>query len=435
VKDGDRLSGGPAVILAVQKQPNADTLALTEAIDEAIDEIQADLPPGLTIEREIFRQSNFIEAAMDNVIEAVRDGAIWVVVVLFIFMWNFRVSVSSLTAMPLSIILTLLIFHWFGITINTMTLGGIAAAIGDLVDDSIVDIENIYRRLKENRQSERPQNALKVVFLVSTEIRNSIVYTTLIVTLVATPLFFLGGLEGRIFAPLGVAYIVSLLSSLAVSLTVTPVLGSILLPRAKFLEERRDPFALRWLKWLDERMLRFTLRHAWAILVVVSALVAVSVVSIFWMGGEFLPPFNEGALTITVQTEPGTSLAESQRVASRAEELILDVPEARSVSRRTGRAELDEHAEGVNTSEIDVQLAESQQPKEGWMYTALRAIPVAHLWGYEQVARPRDAVRVDHDRLAEAELAEGSHDGVDGLLRVARITSLPGARRGERQQQ
>ncbi|HEV7280530.1 MAG TPA: efflux RND transporter permease subunit [Pirellulaceae bacterium] len=400
VKEGDDLVGGPAVILAVQKQPNADTLALTAAIDEALDEIQADLPEDLRIEREIFRQADFIEAAMDNVIEAVRDGAIWVVVVLFIFMWNFRVSVSSLTAMPLSIFLTLIVFHWFGITINTMTLGGIAVAIGDLVDDSIVDIENIYRRLKENRQSERPQNPLKVVFLASTEIRNSIVYATLIVTLVATPLFFLGGLEGRIFAPLGIAYIVSLLSSLAISLTVTPVLGSILLPRARFLADRRDPFLLRWLKWLDERMLRFTLKHAWAILAGVTVLVALSVVSIFWMGGEFLPPFNEGTLTLTVQTEPGTSLAESQRVARRAEDLILDVPEVLSVSRRTGRAELDEHAEGVNSSEIDVRLAESQRPREGWLYVVLRAVPIAHLWGYETVARSREAVTADiRDRV------------------------------------
>ena len=395
VREGDAVTGGPAVMLAVQKQPHADTLAVDRRIDGVLDDLQADLPPHALVERRIFRQAEFIRAAVDNVVEAVRDGAIWVVVVLFLFMWNLRVSVSSLTAMPLSILLTVLVFRWFDVTINTMTLGGIAVAIGDLVDDSIVDIENIHRRLRENRRKPRPDNPLKVVFLASAEVRNSIVYATLIVVLVVFPLFSLAGLEGRLFAPLGLAYIVSLLCSLAVSLTVTPVLGHLLLANARLLDDAEDPFLLRGLKWLDERVLRFTLRHARGVLAVVALLVAASVTMIVWMGGEFLPPFNEGTLTINVQTEPGTSLAESGRVARLVEALVLEVPEVASLARRTGRAELDEHAEGVNSSEIDVRLVPRERPIEGPLAAALRLVPGLHLWGYETTGRSREKVVAD----------------------------------------
>jgi CzcA family heavy metal efflux pump len=393
--------------MAVQKQPHADTLALDRQIADVLDELAEDLPAGVVLERNIFRQADFISAAIDNVKEAVAEGAVWVVVVLFLFMWNFRVSVSSLTAMPLSILLTVLLFHWFGVSINTMTLGGVAVAIGDLVDDSIVDIENIYRRLRENRQRGTPHNPLKVVFLASAEVRNSIVHATLIVTLVALPLFFLGGLEGRIFAPLGLAYIASLMCSLLVSLTVTPALGSLLLPNAAFLDREDDPWLLRQLKRVFERMLRFTLRRARLVLGVVALLVALSIVALAGMGGEFLPPFNEGTLTISLQTEPGVSLGESNRVARSAEELILRTPEVLSVSRRTGRAELDEHAEGVNSSDVEVRLQEHLRPREGALYALLRWIPVAHLWAFEEQGRPREQV-VDEIR--------------------ERVTSLPGVR-------
>lgn len=398
-----KISGGPAVIMTVQKQPNADTLVLDRMIDEVLESLQKELPPDVVIERRIFKQADFIEAAVENVTEAVRDGALWVVVVLFLLMGNFRTSISSLTSMPLSILLTILVFHWFGITINTMTLGGIAVAIGDLVDDSIVDIENIYRRLKENRHlplgQQRPP--LDVIYDASCEVRNSIVYATLIVILVMFPLFSMAGLEGRMFAPLGVAYITALLCSLVVSLTFTPAFGSVLLPKAKLLDEGADPLALRWLKRLDAAVLRFTLRHATLILSGVAVLVTLSCASILWMGGEFLPPFNEGTLTISLRMEPGTSLDESQRIAARAERSILDVPEVLSVSRRTGRAELDEHAEGVNSSEIDVRLAEHSPPKPGWGYAALRLIPIAHLWGFDSVGRPRAEVIADvRDRIS-----------------------------------
>jgi CzcA family heavy metal efflux pump len=392
VREGDAITGGDAVILAVQKQPNADTLALDRQLETVLDDLERDLPADVTIERRIFKQADFIEAAIENVIEAVRDGGLWVVIILFLFMWNFRVSVSSLTAMPLSILLTVIIFKVLGVSINTMTLGGIAVAIGDLVDDSIVDVENIYRRLKENRHAAISQNPLKVVFLASAEVRNSIVYATLIVALVVLPLFALDGLEGRMFAPLGIAYIASLLASLAVSLTVTPVLASFLLPSAKFLDDERDPFLLRGLKWVVGHILRVTLKHAYIVLGVVGVFVVISVTTIAWMGGEFLPPFNEGTLTISVQTEPGTSLTESNRVARRIEAMLLDVPEVTSVSRRTGRAELDEHAEGVNSSEIDVQLTPHQRPRGGLGFAALRMIPFAHLWGFEHTGRPREVV-------------------------------------------
>lgn len=395
VRDGDTVSGGDAVILAVQKQPHADTLKLDRRLETVLEELQRDLPDHVHIEKRIFKQADFIEAAVDNVVEAVRDGALWVVVILFLFMWNFRVSVSSLTSMPLSILLTVLVFWWFGISINTMTMGGIAVAIGDLVDDSIVDIENIYRRLKENRHSANPKHPLQVVFLASSEVRNSIVYATLIVTLVVLPLFALDGLEGRMFAPLGIAYIVSLLSSLVISLTVTPALGSFLLPGARFLEDERDPFLLRGLKWVFERVLRFTLRHAYAILSGVAVLVCLSVTSILWMGGEFLPPFNEGTLTINVQAEPGTSLTESNRIARQVEQLLLEVPEVVSVARRTGRAELDEHAEGVNSSEIDVGLLAHETARPGVFYSVVRMIPIAHLWAVERHGRDREVVLAD----------------------------------------
>jgi CzcA family heavy metal efflux pump len=400
VREGDKIEGGSAVILAVQKQPNADTLKLDRQIGTVLEELQRDLPEGIVIEDRIFKQADFIEAAVENVVEAIRDGAIWVVVVLFIFMWNFRTSISSLTAMPISILLTVLIFRWFGISINTMTLGGIAVAIGDLVDDSIVDIENIYRRLKENRQKPVPEDAIKVIYDASCEVRNSIVYATLIVVLVVFPLFSMAGLEGRMFAPLGVAYMTSLLASLVVSLTITPVLASYLLPKARFLEEKGDPFVLRVLKSATSVMLRWTLLHANLVLGGTVAMVGVAMLALFWMGGEFLPPFNEGTFTISFQTEPGTSLDESQRLAQRAEMLLMEIPEVISISRRTGRAELDEHAEGVNSSEIDVRVQEYRRPKSGWGAAVLRLIPVAHLWGFETTGRPREQVLAEiRDRI------------------------------------
>ncbi len=404
VKRGDgSVNGEPAVILSVQKQPGADTLTLTAQIDRTLDTIADTLPSDVHLRRHVFRQADFIEAAIDNVLEAIRDGAIWVVLVVFIFLWNFRTSVITLTAIPLSLVITALILDYFGITINTMTLGGLAVAIGELVDDSIVDVENIFRRLRQNRQSERPDHPLKVIYLASCEIRNSVLYATLIVVLVVFPLFWLPGLEGRMFAPLGLAYLITLLASLAVSLTVTPVLASFLLPRARFIEHARDAFLLRWMKWVDQHLLRFTLKHSTLVLTGVAVLVLISASSIAWMGGEFLPPFNEGTLTIGMRTPPATTLEESNRMGTRVEKMLLTIPEVTHVSRRTGRAELDEHAENVNMSDIEVGLRESLEPRPGFFRAVCRAIPGLHRVGYTSAGRPREVV-LDEIRSQMAEI-------------------------------
>lgn len=400
VRDGERIAGGSSVILAIQKQPTANTLDLTPKLDRALEDLQRDAPPGVVVERRVFRQADFIQAAIDNVVEAIRDGTFWVFVVLLIFLASIRTSVITLTAIPLSIFVTVLVFSYFGITINTMTLGGIAVAVGELVDDAIVDVENIYRRLRENRLKPVPEPVLKVVFRASSEVRNSIVYATLIVCLVVLPLFALSGLEGRMFAPLGLAYLVSLAASLAVSLTVTPVLASYLLPSSANRGHGRDPFVLRGLKWLDAKLLRFTLRHPRPILVGSLLLAVVTMSAVFGMGSEFLPAFNEGTITVGLQLPPGTSLAESQRVASLAELSLLRIPEVAAVSRRTGRAEQDEHAEGVNSSEIDVRLTPYERPKPGVSAAVLRAVPGLHGYGVEREGRPPDQVLADiRDRV------------------------------------
>jgi Cu/Ag efflux pump CusA len=403
VKPYRELRGGNAVILTVQKQPDADTIKLDQRIDAVLSALRQELPSDVKLESEVFRQSHFIEAAVDNVTEAVRDGAIWVVVILFLLMGNFRTSVSSLSSMPLSIFLTIIVFYLFGITINTMTLGGIAVAIGDLVDDSIVDVENIHRRLRENKHlpTTEQKPAIEVIFAASSEIRNSIVYATLIVVLVVVPLFMMAGIEGRLFAPLGIAYIVALLCSLLVALTFTPVLASVILPNAPFLADKREPLAMRWLKRLDERLLRWTLDRPRLVVAGTSVLVLLSCLTLPWMGGEFLPPFNEGTATINLRLEPGTSLTESQRIAGRVESILLEVPEVLSVARRTGRAELDEHAEGVNNTEFEVRFAQHKTEKTGRHNAVLRAIPLAHLWSFEYRGRPQTEVISDlRDRIS-----------------------------------
>jgi CzcA family heavy metal efflux pump len=395
VKEGGVVQGGSAVVLTVQKQPGASTLALDPRIDSALDQLQAELPAGVVIERHIFRQAEFIRTAVDNVVEAIRDGSVWVFVVLFLFLWNFRTSFITLTAIPLSLLTTFLVFRWLGVGINTMTLGGIAVAVGELVDDAIVDVENIFRRLRENRHKPAPEPVLQVIFAASSEVRGSIVFATAIVCLVVLPLFAMAGLEGRMFAPLGLAYLVALLASLVVSLTVTPALAAVLLGSSRLVGRKGDPWLLRQLKWLDEKLVRWALRNPWKIIVAVAILSGLSLLALSGMGSEFLPPFNEGTLTINVQLEPGTNLAESVRVAERAEALLLQVPEVLSVGRRTGRAEMDEHAEGVNSSEIDVRLRPHERPLPGLWPAILRGIPGLHAHGVEILGRAPEQVLAD----------------------------------------
>ncbi|CAN5616480.1 efflux RND transporter permease subunit [soil metagenome] len=363
VKRGDGgLNGKPAVLMAIEKQPNANTVELTKEIDKAVDEIQKTMPAGIIINKDVFKQSNFIESSIKNVETALRDGGILVMIILFLFLLNFRTTFITLTAIPLSFVITALVFKMFDISVNTMTLGGLAVAIGELVDDAIVDVENVFRRLKENSLLKDPEPVLKVIFKASSEVRNSIVYATIIVVLVFIPLFSLSGIEGRIFAPLGISYIVSILASLLVSLTVTPVLCSYLLPKAKLIE--KESFLVRWIKRQNIKLLHKTIVHPKLIITAGSLLVLVSITSIFFMGTEFLPPFNEGALTINVISNPGTSLTESNRIGIIAEKLILKTPEVISTGRRTGRAEMDEHAEGVHSTEIEVELKEGNRSKD-----------------------------------------------------------------------
>ena len=364
IKRGESAYNGQhAVIMQITKQPGANTLELTERVEAALDEIRAGLPEGVVVDPAVFRQADFIATAIDNVVDALRDASILVVIVLFLFLLNFRTTTITLTAIPLSFLITAVVMKFFGITINTMMLGGLAIAIGELVDDAIVDVENVFRRLRENRQRDHPEPALSVVFRASSEIRNSIVFATLIVILVFLPLFFLSGVEGRLFTPLGVAYVVSILASLLVSLTLTPVLCYYLLGRSKLLERREDGWLVRQLKHGQTLLLDVTLEHPGKILLGAGFLVLFALSFIPLMGRTFLPGFNEGSYTINLVADPGTSLPRSDQIGTRAEQLLLEVEEVVSTGRRTGRAELDEHAEGVHYSEIDVTLRDGR-PKE-----------------------------------------------------------------------
>ncbi|MFM8931234.1 MAG: efflux RND transporter permease subunit, partial [Gemmataceae bacterium] len=382
-------------MLAIQKQPGVGTLELTARMDLALEELAREHAGKATLERRVFRQADFISLAVNNVVEAIRDGALWVSLVLLLFLGNLRTSLITLTAIPLSVLATVLVFSWTGSTINTMTLGGIAVAVGELVDDAIVDIENIFRRLRENARAVAPLPALEVIRLASSEVRGTIIYATAIVCLVTLPFFFLAGLEGRMFAPLALAYATSLGASLLISLTVTPALAAILMPGAGFLRKPKEPVLVRLLKWLDEGLVRWSLRHPLGILITVAFLAVGSKLLIFAMGSEFMPTFSEGTITISLQTRPGTSLTESVRVARRAEELILEIPEVVAVSRRTGRAEQDEHAEGVNSSELDVVVKPHKTRMPGVWAGVCRAVPGLTRFGYSEEGKPLQDVMVE----------------------------------------
>jgi len=372
----------PAVILSVQKQPAADTVKLTNDVEAALADLGRSLPAGMSPPQVIFKQADFIRASVSNVEEALRDGAIMVAVVLFLFLLNFRTTLISLTAIPMSILITALAFKLMGLSINTMTLGGLAIAIGALVDDAIVGLENILRRLKRNIADGALKPALEVIAAATKEVLSGIVYATVIIALVFVPLFALSGIEGRLFAPLGAAFIVSILASMLVSVTLTPVLCYYLLARGaaasagddaktpwwslRFSLRAKEEYSplVRKLKAWDARILHWSFDHAKPLLGAALVVVLLAAATVPFFPRSFLPPFNEGTLTINLLLNPGTSLGESNRIGTQAELLIGQVAEVIHVGRRTGRAELDEHAEGVHYSEIDVDLKRSERSRD-----------------------------------------------------------------------
>ena len=365
-KRGDAgMNGQPAVIVSVQKQPSADTVRLSGEVQAALSSLSQSLPPGIGAPQLLFRQADFIQASIGNVQEALRDGAILVAIILFLFLLNLRTTLISLTAIPLSLAVTALVFKLLGLSINVMTLGGLAIAIGELVDDALVDVENVLRRLKQ-QQPKGLAAIVQVIAAASNEVRSGVVVATLVVVLVFVPLFALPGIEGRLFVPLGVAYITSILASMLVALTVTPVLCFYLLPRMKHSEHADSPL-VRLLKRWDKRALQWSFARARPILLGALVLLGLALATVPYFPRAFLPAFNEGTLTISLLLNPGTSLAESNQVGQLAESLLLEVPEVKSVGRRTGRAELDEHAEGVHSSELDVDLHPSARGREAIM--------------------------------------------------------------------
>lgn len=397
LKRGDgSFNGEDAVIIGIQKQPDANTLELTSRLDTVFDDLEKTLPEGMKLERHIFRQADFIEIAIENVVDALRDGALLVILIILIFLANARATAITAAAIPLSLLAATLALDFFGGSINTMTLGGMAIAVGALVDDAIVDVENVVRRLRLNAQlpKEEQRSALTVVFEASKEVRASIVFATLVILLVFMPLFFLTGVEGRLLRPLGVAYVVSLSASLLVALTVTPALCYYLLPGTKAIQEHEDSALMRWLKRGYQPVLEKVLPH-WA-LITGASLIALGVAG--WglarAGQAFLPEFNEGTLTVSAVTLPGTSLETSDKLGEKIEEIMLSHPEVVSTARRTGRAELDEHAQGVNAAEIDVNLKAGERTQEEFL-SALRQ-DLAQIPGTNITIGQPISHRIDH---------------------------------------
>jgi CzcA family heavy metal efflux pump len=390
------INGEAAVVMTIQKQPTAQTLALTHTIEKELELLSQSLPEGVELKTDLFKQSHFIKNAIGNVSEALRDGTIMVAIVLMLFLLNWRTTFITLTAIPMSLVLTAIIFHFFGIGVNTMTLGGLAVAIGELVDDAIVDVENVHRRLSENRLLINPSPVLKVIYEASKEIRNSIVFSTLIIVLVFIPLFALSGIEGKLFSPMGMAYIISILSSLAVSLTITPVLCYYLLSKKSGGSEvSQEGFFVRFLKKYARKLIEGTLLHPKKILLSVGLISLMAIYAVSFMGRDFLPTFNEGSATIGLQAAPGISLSTSNQKGMEVEKALLTIPEVKSTTRRVGRAEMDEHAEGVSWNEIDVDFNESDKSKEE-IFASLRE-KIKEVWPevYINLGQPISH-RLDH---------------------------------------
>lgn len=371
IKIGDgSLKGNPAVIMTVMKQPGTNTLALTEKIDQSLLELKKSLPGDLQINTQIFRQSDFIDASIGNIQKTLIEGSLFVVLILFLFLMNWRATVISLVAIPISLITAILVLKWFGFTINTMSLGGMAIAIGDLVDDAIIDVENVFRRLKENaaKPSDLQESRLKVIYDASVEIRTSVINATFIIIVAFIPLFFLSGMEGRLLAPLGIAFIVALFASLIVAISITPVLCSFLLTGDKMLQrQHKESWLVRNLTNLYENSLNLAMRYKKPILGVSIALFVAALFVLGSLGRSFLPEFNEGSLVVSVTSMPGISLEESNKIGTQVEKALLTVPEIKITTRRTGRAELDEHAQGVNASEIDAPFELKDRSREEFM--------------------------------------------------------------------
>ena len=360
------VEGKPAVLITVTKQPNTGTLDLTEKIDASLADLQKNLPTDVKVSTDIFRQSHFIESSIGNVRRSLYEGAIFVVVILFLFLANVRTTLISLVTLPLSLVVSVLVLHWMGMTLNTMSLGGMAIAIGSLVDDAIVDVENVWKRLRENKMKplEERQSVMDVVFHASKEVRMPILNSTLIIIVSFVPLFFLSGMEGRMLVPLGIAFIVALVASTVVALTLTPVLCSYLLGREKGEGLPKESFVSVWLRKYYAVALEWALRHSKAVLGTTIAVFLVALGFFFTLGHSFLPSFNEGSFTINVSSLPGISLEESDKIGRQAEELLLSIPEIKTVGRKTGRAELDEHALGVNVSEIEAPFELGDRSRE-----------------------------------------------------------------------
>ena len=361
--------GKPAVLVTVSKQPQTGTIELTEKLIEALDDVQKNLPPDVKISTDIFRQSRFIDNSIDNVKTSLYEGAIFVIIVLFLFLANVRTTLISLVTLPLALVVSILTLHYLGLSINTMSLGGMAIAIGSLVDDAIVDVENVWKRLRENRllpEGER-KSIKQVVFEASKEVRMPILNSTLIIVVSFVPLFFLSGMEGRMLVPLGIAFIVALFASTVVALTLTPVLCSYFLGNNKGEVLPKEAFVAVWMKKQYQRALLWTLNHKAIVMGSTGVLLVVALVCFFQLGRSFLPSFNEGSLTINITSMPGVSLEESDKLGRRAEELLLSIPEIQTVARKTGRAELDEHSRGVNGSEIEAPYELKDRSKEEMM--------------------------------------------------------------------
>lgn len=378
------VSGKPAVLLTVTKQPSTSTLELTKKLDAVVAQMQASLPKDIKVNTQLYRQQNFIDSSISNIKKSLVEGGIFVVLVLFIFLMNARTTIISLVTIPLSLLITMLVLHAMGLTINTMSIGGMAIAIGSLVDDAIVDVENVFKRLRKNAllPKEQRQSKIDVIFHASHEVRMPILNSTLIIVVSFVPLFFLSGLEGRMLAPLGISFIVSLFASTLVALTLTPVLCAYLLTDPQQDGQHARTEEPRWVRAMKMRYEQLLIKvldgPKRAILIGTGAVVALTLVLFFSLGRSFLPPFNEGSFTINVSTLPGVSFEESDRIGEQAEKLLLQVPEVKDVARKTGRAELDEHALGVNTSEMEVPFALKDRSKDEVMAdirAKLRTLP------------------------------------------------------------